>query len=44
MALVENGIAIEKFREYESAVSPQHKPCEAQKAGLPLSYILIGRK
>ena len=44
MGLVENGIAIERFWEYESAVSPQHKPFEAQKAGLPLSYILVGRK
>jgi SAM-dependent methyltransferase len=41
---VENGIVIEKFMEYESAISPNHYPIEAQKAGLPLSYILIGRK
>jgi 2-polyprenyl-3-methyl-5-hydroxy-6-metoxy-1,4-benzoquinol methylase len=44
MALVENGIAIEKFIEYEKAISPHHYPIEAQKAALPLSYILIGRK
>jgi SAM-dependent methyltransferase len=44
MALVENGIAIEKFREYERAVSPQHNPIEAQEAGLPLSYILVAGK
>jgi hypothetical protein len=42
--LIKNGIAIEKFVEYEIAVSPQHKPIEVQKAGLPLSYTLMARK
>jgi hypothetical protein len=42
--LIENGIAIEKFVEYETVVSPEHKPIEAQNVRLPLSYILIGRK
>jgi ubiquinone/menaquinone biosynthesis C-methylase UbiE len=44
MGLVENGIAIEKFIEYENAISPHHKPIEAQKAGLPLSYMLVAGK
>jgi SAM-dependent methyltransferase len=44
MGLIENGIGIEKFIEYETAISPNHYPIEAQKAGLPLSFILIGRK
>jgi SAM-dependent methyltransferase len=44
MGLVGNGFAIEYFAEYESAISPNHKSIEATKAGIPLSYILIGRK
>jgi SAM-dependent methyltransferase len=44
MGMVENGIAIEKFVEFDRAVSPQHDPIQAQNAGIPLSYILVGRK
>jgi len=41
--LIENGFVIEKFVEYECAVSPEHLPIEAAGAGIPLSYILIAR-
>ncbi len=44
MGLIENRIAIERFYEYATHVSPQHKRIEDTRAGVPLSYILIGRK
>ncbi len=44
MGLVGNGIAIEYFAENETAISPEHNAIEAAGAGIPLSYILIGRK
>jgi ubiquinone/menaquinone biosynthesis C-methylase UbiE len=44
MALVENRISIEHFSEYETDISAGHKQVEQARAGIPLSYILIGRK
>ena len=44
MGLVDNGFAIEYFAEYATAISPEHNSIEAAKAGIPLSYILLGRK
>jgi ubiquinone/menaquinone biosynthesis C-methylase UbiE len=44
MALVENGLAIEHFSEYETDISAGHKRIEQAHVGVPLSYILIGRK
>lgn len=44
MALVENGIAVERFVEYEADISAGHRCVEEAKAGVPLSYVLIGRK
>jgi SAM-dependent methyltransferase len=44
MGLIENQIAIEHFSEYETDISAGHKRIEQAQAGIPLSYILIGRK
>jgi SAM-dependent methyltransferase len=44
MALVENDIALEHFSEYPKDVSSSHRRVEESRAGVPLSYILIGRK
>jgi ubiquinone/menaquinone biosynthesis C-methylase UbiE len=44
MALIENHIFIEYFSEYEKDISAGHKRIEQAHAGVPLSYILIGRK
>jgi len=44
MALIENRIAIESFAEYETDISTVHQRIEQIQAGIPLSYILIGRK
>ena len=44
MGLVENGISPEHFSEYEMDVSAGHKRVEQAHAGIPLSYVLIGRK
>ena len=44
MSLIANGMAIEHFSEYETDISAGHHQIEALKAGVPLSYILIGRK
>ncbi|HNR96441.1 MAG TPA: class I SAM-dependent methyltransferase [Anaerolineae bacterium] len=41
MALVENGVAVERFLEFEKDISTAHQRQEHK--GLPLSYILIGR-
>ncbi len=43
-ALVENGLALERLIEYEDDISAGHRAVEQAKAGVPLSYILIGRK
>ena len=42
--LIANGIAVEHFSEYETDISAGHHQIEAMKAGVPLSYMLIGRK
>ena len=44
MSLVENGVSLEHFSEYEMDVSSEHKQVEQARAGIPLSYVLIGRK
>lgn len=44
MGLIENKISIEHFSEYERDISEGHKRVEHAQAGVPLSYILIGRK
>ncbi len=44
MGLVVNQISIEHFSEYETDISAGHKRIEQARAGIPLSYILIGRK
>jgi hypothetical protein len=44
MALIENHISIEHLSEYETDISSEHKRIEEAQAGIPLSYILIGRK
>jgi hypothetical protein len=44
MSLIENHLLIEKFSEYEMDISAGHHQIEEAKAGVPLSYILIGRK
>jgi SAM-dependent methyltransferase len=44
MSLFNNRIIVEYFSEYATAISPNHRQFEEAKAGIPLSYILIGRK
>jgi hypothetical protein len=44
MSLIGNGISLEHFSEYEVDVSAGHKRVEEARLGIPLSYILIGRK
>ena len=44
MALIENQITLEHFSEYETDISSGHKRIEEAHAGIPLSYILIGKK
>ena len=44
MNLIGNGISIEHFTEYPTAISPNHRKFEETQAGMPLSFILIGRK
>lgn len=43
-SLIGNQIAIEHIAEYETDISGGHHRIEQEKAGIPLSYILIGRK
>jgi 2-polyprenyl-3-methyl-5-hydroxy-6-metoxy-1,4-benzoquinol methylase len=44
MGLIGNQIMIEQFYEYETDISAGHRKIEEAKAGIPLSYILIGRR
>jgi SAM-dependent methyltransferase len=44
MGLIDNGFTIEYFAEYEAAISPEHRPIEEANAGVPLSFILIGKR
>jgi SAM-dependent methyltransferase len=44
MSMLAGGLALEHFSEYEQDISAGHKRVEQAKAGVPLSYILIGRK
>jgi ubiquinone/menaquinone biosynthesis C-methylase UbiE len=44
MGLIDNGIILEHFSEYDTDISSVHRRVEEAKAGVPLSYILIGRK
>jgi ubiquinone/menaquinone biosynthesis C-methylase UbiE len=43
-ALIGNGLTIEQFHEYDTAISPHQRPVENLKAGVPLSYTLVARK
>ncbi|MDJ0808138.1 MAG: class I SAM-dependent methyltransferase [Gammaproteobacteria bacterium] len=44
MAMIQNQIALEYFAEYETDISAGHQRIEQAKAGIPLSYALLGRK
>jgi ubiquinone/menaquinone biosynthesis C-methylase UbiE len=44
MAMMENKISVKHFSEYEKDISAGHRRAEKTKAGIPLSYILIGIK
>jgi ubiquinone/menaquinone biosynthesis C-methylase UbiE len=44
MGLIENRIFIQHISEYEKDISAGHKRIEKAHAGIPLSYILIGKK
>jgi len=44
MSLIKNRLLVEQFLEYETDISAGHHQIEEAKAGIPLSYILIGRK
>jgi len=44
MGLVNNGFAIEHFAKYPTDISAGHQRIEAAEAGIPLSFILVGRK
>jgi SAM-dependent methyltransferase len=44
MGMINNGLTIEHFSEHERDISEGHSRQEKLNAGVPLSYILIGRK
>jgi 2-polyprenyl-3-methyl-5-hydroxy-6-metoxy-1,4-benzoquinol methylase len=44
MSLIDNQILIYHFTEYGKDISAGHQRIEQSNAGIPLSYILIGRK
>lgn len=44
MGLIDNHIAIEHFSEYEKDISAVFQRTEQAQAGVPLSYIMIGKK
>ena len=44
MGMINNGIAVEHFSEYERDLSMGHSRQEEMNAGIPLSYILVGKK
>lgn len=44
MGLISNQVMIEQFHEYETDISAGHRKIEAAGAGIPLSYILVGRR
>jgi ubiquinone/menaquinone biosynthesis C-methylase UbiE len=44
MGMIENGVDIEHFYEYEKDISAGHQKIEKAKVGVPLSYILVGEK
>ncbi|OGN72164.1 MAG: hypothetical protein A2X25_00420 [Chloroflexi bacterium GWB2_49_20] len=43
MGLIKNHLLIEHFSEHETDISSGHRQVEEAKAGIPLSYILVGR-
>ena len=43
MSLIKNHLEIEHFFEFETDISAGHRQIEEARAGIPLSYILIGR-
>jgi SAM-dependent methyltransferase len=44
MGIINNNMIVEYFSEYERDISCGHQRQEKMKAGIPLSFILIGRK
>ncbi|MBN1179294.1 MAG: class I SAM-dependent methyltransferase [Anaerolineae bacterium] len=44
MALIENRLSIEHVSEYETDISSVHRRIEQFRAGIPLSFALVGRK
>jgi hypothetical protein len=44
MGLIGSGMVIEHLSEYEEDISAGHRRVEEARAGVPLSYILVGRK
>jgi len=44
MGIVDNGLEIELFSEYERDISAVHSKQEKLNAGIPLSFMLMGRK
>jgi len=44
MGILDNGMAIELLSEHERDISEGHGRQEKLNAGIPLSFILIGRK
>ena len=44
MSLIRNGVAIEYFSEHAEDISAGHRLLEQANAGIPLSYLLIGKK
>jgi SAM-dependent methyltransferase len=43
MGMIDNGVGIEHFSEYPTAVSPDQHQFEEANAGIPLSLVLLGR-
>lgn len=44
MGMINNRIRVEHFSEYEIDISAGHHQIETMKAGIPLSFILIGKR
>jgi len=44
MSMIDNGFGVEHLSEYPLDISGGHRRAEEANAGLPLSYVLIGRR
>jgi ubiquinone/menaquinone biosynthesis C-methylase UbiE len=44
MGMIDSGLNIEHFAEYEKDISAGHRQIEQAQVGVPLSFILIGKK